>query len=142
MYAVVDTNVLISSMLTHDDSAPTVGVLTSIFNGDIIPIYNDYLIAEYLDVMGRSKFSIPEEWISDVIEGIVSLGLDIPSERIDIELPDEKDVPMFSLVISTRMLDSYLITGNIKHFPHERFVITPREAMEILKTRGTYSLDV
>ena len=50
MYAVVDTNVLISSMITHDDSSPTVGVLTSIFNGDIVPIYNDYLIAEYLDV--------------------------------------------------------------------------------------------
>ena len=141
MYAVVDTNVLISSMITHDDSSPTVGVLTSIFNGDIVPIYNDYLIAEYLDVMKRSKFSIPEEWISDVIEGIISLGLDIPSERMDVKLPDERDIPIYSLVISTRLLNSYLITGNIKHFPHEKFVITPREAMRLLNISGTYSLD-
>lgn len=28
--------------------------------------------------------------------------------------------------------DAYLVTGNIKHFPQEPFVVTPREMMEII----------
>ena len=28
--------------------------------------------------------------------------------------------------------DAYLVTGNIKHFPIETFIVTPREMMEII----------
>ena len=28
--------------------------------------------------------------------------------------------------------DAYLVTGNIKHFPTELFIVTPREMMEII----------
>ena len=132
MYAVIDTNVLISSMITHNDQSPTVGVLSSIFNGDIIPIYDNRAIEEYVDVMNRPKFSIPRELIDDVIDGIISAGLFIQSEGMDVNLPDPKDVPFYVLARYTRFLNSYLVTGNIRHFPEEDFIITPRKAMEIL----------
>ena len=32
--------------------------------------------------------------------------------------------------------DAYLVTGNIKHFPAKRFVVTPREMLEILEMNG------
>ena len=132
MYAVVDTNVLVSSMITGDDASPTVGVMNAIVEGLITPIYNQYLIKEYLDVLKRDKFSIPKEWIKDVMDGIIAFGLLVESDLVNVRMVDVKDLPIYSLVINTLHLGSYLITGNIKHFPEEDFIITPREAMTLL----------
>lgn len=30
------------------------------------------------------------------------------------------------------VLDTYLVTGNIRHFPAEPFIVTPRELLENL----------
>ena len=138
MYVVVDTNVIVSSMVAHDDSSPMVGVLASIYRGDIVPIYGDYLINEYLDVISRPIFSIPKEWISDVIDGIIESGLFVQPDIFYDDLPDEKDIPIYSLVMSTRSFDSYLITGNIKHFPKKDYIITPREAMDKLRSNSVF----
>ena len=49
---------------------------------------------------------------------------------------DAKDIVFYEVKLSKR--DSYLVTGNKKHFPQKPFVITPKEMVEIciaLKTR-------
>ena len=53
-YAILDTNVLVSAML-KTGSVPG-QVLAEALNGDIIPVLNDGIIAEYVDVMNRPKF--------------------------------------------------------------------------------------
>lgn len=48
-------------------------------------------------------------------------------------LPDMKDVPFYEVVLEKRSEDdAYLVTGNIKHFPNEPFIVTAREFLEIL----------
>lgn len=48
-------------------------------------------------------------------------------------MPDPKDVVFYAIVVEKRKEeDAYLVTGNIKHFPQEPFVVTPKEMMDII----------
>ena len=46
------------------------------------------------------------------------------------EMPDEDDRVFYEVCLSKE--DSFLVTGNLKHFPKEPQVITAAEMMEIL----------
>ena len=46
-YAVIDTNVFISALLSKNNGAATVKVLRAIFNGIIVPLYHNEILAEY-----------------------------------------------------------------------------------------------
>jgi len=44
-----------------------------------------------------------------------------------------KDLPFYEIVLERRDNRTYLITGNIKHFPMETFVVTPRQILDLLE---------
>lgn len=46
-YAVIDTNVLISALLSSKDDTATVQVLDKIITGEIIPVYSNVITKEY-----------------------------------------------------------------------------------------------
>ena len=66
-----------------------------------------------------------------LIKYIVKFG--IHSDRIpyDGDMPDEKDRPFYEVSLSVE--SSFLVTGNLKHFPITPKVVSPAEMMEILK---------
>ena len=131
LFAVIDTNVLVSYFLSKDSSPPVV-VVEEIFGGRITPLYNDYLFNEYCDVLGREKFGIGQSEIQTVMDGLQRFGIKVESDETGITLPDVKDVPIFEIALSTRDCDSYLVTGNTKHFPRVDFVVTPKQMVELL----------
>ncbi len=47
--------------------------------------------------------------------------------------PDPKDVVFYEITMSKE--GSYLVTGNIKHFPAKPFVVTPAENIGILEQK-------
>lgn len=55
-YAILDTNVLVSAMLKAG-SVPG-KIAAEALNGDIIPVINDDIIAEYEDVCGYSERNV------------------------------------------------------------------------------------
>ena len=55
-YAVIDTNVLVAAMITHNEMSPTVKVVEAIGEGKITPLYNEEIVSEYKEVLSRSKF--------------------------------------------------------------------------------------
>ena len=57
-YAVVDTNVLVSALLSKKDDAATVQVFQRILVGDVIPLYSNDTMAEYREVLARRKFKL------------------------------------------------------------------------------------
>ncbi len=59
-YAVFDTNVLISSLLTKRTDTATAKVVDAISDGKIIPLYNEEILEEYDEVLHRKKFSFSE----------------------------------------------------------------------------------
>ena len=57
-YAVIDTNVLVSALLTSKNDAATVQVVQKMLSGEIIPIYSKEITKEYREVLHRKKIRI------------------------------------------------------------------------------------
>ena len=133
IYAVIDTNVLVSARITKNPSSATVKVLNNMFNGTIKPIFNDEIIAEYTDVLHRPKFRMRDEDINLIINYIKNYG--IHSDRVPFNgtMPDEKDRPFYEVSLSVE--DSFLVTGNLKHFPVTPKVVTPSQIIAIIEER-------
>jgi uncharacterized protein len=137
-FAVIDTNVLVSALLASlksKDTPPT-QVLDYIFDSVIIPVYNDEIIDEYSEVLHRAKFGFPDSAITDVLQAIISLGIE--SERVaseDAACGDSDDVVFYEVALSVD--DSFLVTGNIRHFPTKPSIVTPARMIEIIKTEGS-----
>lgn len=130
--AVIDTNVIVSALLNHDgESIPSI-VLTNVISGNITPLYNEDIISEYKDVLSRDKFPFRQEDIESTIDLFVKKGILIDSTvPIKENYPDLDDVVFYEVAMS--MEGTYLVTGNIKHFPINSMVVTPAEMVEILK---------
>ena len=130
IYAVIDTNVLVSALLTsHADSA-TVMVMNAVSNGDVIPMYNKEILKEYEEVLSRKKFHFSKSLIKQYLKFFSNVG--IASERVHSmeDLPDPKDVVFYDVALSKE--DAFLVTGNTKHFPKTPVVVTPAEMLRIL----------
>ena len=132
-YAVFDTNVLISSLLTKRTDTATAQVVDAISSGLIIPLYNQEILDEYTDVLHCAKFSFSEERIGRLMIMIRQYGLAVnPSPTGEI-LVDMDDLVFYEVVMEKREDDAYLITGNIRHFPERDFIVTSAEMMAIIE---------
>ena len=56
VYAVIDTNVIVSALLARNPQSATVKVLEAFWQGKIVPLVNDEIIDEYDEVLRRPKF--------------------------------------------------------------------------------------
>lgn len=130
--AVIDTNVLVSALLTHNPQSPTVSVVRAIADGTIVPVYSGYLISEYEEVLGRSGFALPADIRDRLIGSIADRGIRFEPEDEPVDMPDEDDRPIFLIAMQTRDLDTYLVTGNGRHFPPVDYVVTPRQMVDML----------
>ena len=130
-YAVIDTNVLVSAMLKWN-SVPG-NVMELVFEGPIVPVYNSEILKEYREVLSRPKFHLTEEIVDAVLENFENRGISVEAETLDIVFPDPKDRVFYEVALEERKTEeAYLITGNIKHFPIETFIVTPRKMLDIV----------
>jgi putative PIN family toxin of toxin-antitoxin system len=131
-YAVIDTNVIVSALLKWN-SVPGV-VLQAVFNGFVVPVYNDEILNEYRNVLNRPKFGFSSELISETISQIESLGvMENALEAVAEAMPDPKDIVFYSIALSHgKTAETHLVTGNVKHFPANPIVVTPRQMLDIL----------
>ena len=131
-YAVIDTNVIVSALLKWN-SVPGV-VLQAVFNGFVVPVYNDEILNEYRNVLNRPKFGFSSELISETISQIESLGvMENALETVAEAMPDPKDIVFYSIALSHgKTAKTHLVTGNVKHFPANPIVVTPRQMLDIL----------
>ena len=128
----MDTNVLVSALLSKKDDSATVQVLSKVISGEIIPVYSNLITKEYREVLARKKFAFSADLVEYLISAIEKYGLLLDPSPSGIKLPDMKDLPFYEVVLEKRDRDTYLVTGNIKHFPKEPFIVTPRELLDIL----------
>lgn len=131
-YAVIDTNVLVSALLSSKDDTATVQVISKVISGEIIPVYSNVIAKEYREVLSRKKFSFSSDVIEYLLSAVEKYGVLVDPTPSGITLPDMKDLPFYEVVLEKRDDDTYLVTGNIKHFPKEPFVVTPKELLDIL----------
>jgi predicted nucleic acid-binding protein len=95
-------------------------------------VYSREIFEEYREVLSRKKFKFSKETIDYLLLVIDKYGILVeptPSETI---LPDMKDLPFYEVVMEKRDDNAYLVTGNLKHFPSEPFIVTARQMLDIL----------
>ena len=130
-YAVIDTNVVVSAMLKWK-SLPG-NILELVFDGIITPVFNDEILNEYREVLSRPKFNLSKQIVEDFVGNIEELGMSIKAATLDLDFSDPKDRVFYEITMESRKSEeTYLVTGNIKYFPEQCFVVTPREMLEIV----------
>jgi putative PIN family toxin of toxin-antitoxin system len=133
IYAVIDTNVLVSALFTTNTESATVKVLETMLQGKIIPLFNEEIFEEYEDVLYRSKFHFSPTLVSQYLNTIREMGIQAERVHSDEKFPDLDDIVFYEVALSKE--DAYLVTGNTKHFPNSPIVVTPAEMMELLGTK-------
>jgi putative PIN family toxin of toxin-antitoxin system len=131
-YAVLDTNVLVSAMLKAG-SVPG-QVIAEAMGGDIIPVVNDAILAEYEDVLNRAKFRFNKRAVKVFLEELRKRAVYAEEGIIEEVIPDPKDVVFYAVLMEKRKEEeAYLVTGNLKHFPMRTYIVTPREMLDIIQ---------
>jgi len=133
VYAVIDTNVFVAALLTKNNDSATVKVYEAIADGLITPLYHKDILDEYKEVLSRPKFRFSKEKIDAVLELIVKYGLEVFPKPTGEILIDMDDLIFYEVAMEKREDDSYLVTGNQKHYPVRDFIVTPAEMMEIIE---------
>lgn len=134
IYAVVDTNVFVSALLSRHADASTVKVVEAFQERKFKLLFNREIFSEYYNVLLRPRLKLPEEKVQKLISQIGSDGIASNRLHSDEHFPDPKDVVFYEVAMSKE--DAYLVTGNKKHFPNKPIVVTPAEMVEILKEQG------
>jgi putative PIN family toxin of toxin-antitoxin system len=131
-YAVIDTNVIVSAML-KTNSTPS-RVIYEALKGDIIPVLNNEIIAEYEEVLSRPKFHFEQKAVRVFMEELKKRAVYSEQGLIEDEIPDLEDVVFYAVLMEKRKEEeTYLVTGNLKHFPTRSYVVTPREMLDIIE---------
>ena len=134
-YAVIDTNVLVSALLTGNADAATVQVVDRLFDGDIVPLLSTDILSEYEEVLKRRKFRFPASMVDVLLESLKRNGKMVETVDAGYTLLDMKDLPFYLAALDERSAGAYLVTGNLKHFPKEPFIVTPRGFLDIIGTK-------
>lgn len=129
-FAVFDTNVLVSAMITHNSDSATVKVLEQVVKGRIVPLFNDEILLEYQEVLNRDKFNLREDDILNMLDLIIDNGCWAGRRVTDFPFTDADDIVFFEVAMTKE--GTFLVTGNTKHFPKVPTVVTPAEMLEII----------
>lgn len=130
MRVVVDTNVVISGMLSA--FGPPGQILRAALAGKLTLLLDARLLAEYREVAARGKFPFSPEETDLIIAGLFDSGELIAAPPCTAKLPDPDDVMFYEVAVTGKA--DYLITGNLKHFPLARpkvHIVTPRQFIDL-----------
>ena len=132
IFAVLDTNVLISAALAHNKYSIPYSVFRGVVERRFVPLVDDNIVREYWEVFSRSKFSFMQETINDIVGNTIKFAINQPVPPSGIELPDCDDVIFYDVARAHQDKGAYLVTGNLKHFPNCGFAVSPRDFMNII----------
>lgn len=107
-------------------------VIARMLAGEITPVYSGAILAEYREVLRRKKFGFSPNIVNLLLDAVTKFGLLVEPTPTGAILPDMKDLPFYEVVIEKGDDGAYLVTGNLKHFPREPFIVTAREMLELL----------
>ena len=127
MRVVIDTNVMGSALL--NSSGLPAQILNLALNSSVAFLYSNPILDEYSRVLNREKFSFTPELIDPLLDFLRFEGELVVSEPSPEIFTDKDDKKFYEVLISGT--GDYLITGNLKHFPHDSRIVSPGKFIEI-----------
>ena len=115
MLIVLDTNVLVSSLLKRN-SNPAI-ILNAVLEGKIRLAIDERIFEEYNQVLHRPRLNILPAQADSTLRFIAYSALWVQSQPVDFQqnlIKDPGDLPFAEIAICSHA--EVLITGNMKHF--------------------------
>ena len=125
---VLDTNILVSALLSRDGNPAKIYRMFAARAFTLV--YSIAILDEYDDVLYRPKLRIPHSDIAIVMDAIRQYGEETWAVQSAHIMPDEDDRVFYD---TAKSAGAYLISGNIKHYPNEPFILTPVEFLALLQ---------
>jgi putative PIN family toxin of toxin-antitoxin system len=119
---VLDTNVLVSALIAPYGIPAS--ILGLILQHEARLCYDARILSEYEEALERPKFNFEPARCRALIKFISRSGLSVVAAPSFIEMADQ-DGRMFYEVACACC--ATLITGNLKHFPKRRFILSPAD---------------
>jgi putative PIN family toxin of toxin-antitoxin system len=127
MKIVLDTNIIVSAFLNPKGIPGE--IISLILTKKITICYDNKIFSEYMEILKKSKFNFDNILVDEFLDFIKENGEYIIAEPQKIKFADEDDKMFYDVYKSSDA--NYIITGNKKHFPKEKNIITPREYIEL-----------
>lgn len=109
---VVDTNVLVSAMLTAG-GAPDL-TIQLILQGDAILVADSRILGEYDEVTARAQFGFDHRKRRVLLAQLASMAEMVQSRPLRLPLPDDEDRMFVEVAVAGRA--DAIVTGNLRHF--------------------------
>jgi putative PIN family toxin of toxin-antitoxin system len=134
MRIVLDTNVLVSALLTGGGTADMVVQL--VLQGEATLLTDSRILAEYDDVTSRSRFGFDEVERRIFLETLAAISEPVIARPLRITLPDPEDRVWVEVAIADGA--DAIVTGNTKHYVPRRGklavpVLTPRMLVDRMR---------
>ncbi len=124
----LDTNVVVSALL-KPLSVPA-RLLDLALSGHIEVVVSNELLAEYREVLLRPKFRFSEGDVDAVLELMRSRAISVVPVPQPVTTPDPKDQFVIDLAATS---GAVVVTDNTRHFEGFPRVVTPAEALSLLR---------
>ena len=126
---IIDTSVIVSFALSRNNKSAIAELETIIKHPNVTVLYSEKIFQEYEDVLSRPKFGFDPLNVQFALNKIRFECLKVDDKEFEKEIVDPQDKPFYFLTLSVD--DSYLVTGNLKHFPKNARIVSPREFVDI-----------
>jgi putative PIN family toxin of toxin-antitoxin system len=127
MKIVLDTNIIVSAFINPKGIPGE--IISLLLSKKIILCYDNKILSEYIAVLKKSKFNFDNILIDEFLNFIKDNGEYIIAEPQRVKFDDEDDKAFYDVYKSSDA--NYIITGNKRHFPKEKNIITPKEYIEL-----------
>ena len=132
MRVVLDTNVLVSAVLTAHGACAR--IVDLVVEGELQLCADDRLLAEYERVLRRPELRIVPEDAAVLLELLRAVCDPVAGHPLPVRLPDPDDAAFLEVAVASQ---SVLVTGNARHFPKASragvTVLTPRELLDLIR---------
>jgi putative PIN family toxin of toxin-antitoxin system len=133
--AIIDTNVVVSGLLSSANNAPTVQVLDGMLHGRFVFVLSEDLIAEYRTVLLRPGIKrlhgLAEEEVDRILSELVLNGAMRTPPRAHERAPDPGDQHLWDLLATEPR--AVLVTGDqdlADNPPPFARIVSPREFVD------------
>lgn len=134
--AIVDTNVVVSGLLTGNPDAATRRLLDAMLDGDLDLYLSVDLLTEYREVLLRPKLQslhgLSDDELDTILETIALHGMFRDPPDTDREAPDPGDPHLWQL--ADALPDATVVTGDhalLDNAPPDRSVLSPNDYLDL-----------
>ena len=120
---VIDTNILVSATISPEGNPAK--ILDLVSDKQVELYYSEGILDEYKRVLAYKKLNIAFQNQQSIIDTIKEIGNLVNPTESTVSFTDESDRIFYD--VAKAINEAVLVTGNIKHYPDEPFVMLPAD---------------